>query len=119
MTLSELIAQVESESIDSDTRTHADGYEDHGPIVYASPPARIGKHEWRIVVYTHNTYGRCTDFQFRGPNAPHYRPSWPWNTSKLWPGYNGNDYHSGLPRSLDRLFGEYANQVRNALGPRK
>ena len=62
---------------------------------YESNPVKIGKHEWRVIVFTHPCYGRCTEYQFRRTNTDY------WHEDKRWPGYNGNDgTYAGCPKTL-------------------
>ncbi len=43
-----------------------------GGYPYQSPPMKIGKHEWRAVVYLHASYGWCTSYQWRLTGAEHW-----------------------------------------------
>lgn len=60
--------------------------------IYTTPTHTIGKHEWRLIVYTHEHYENCTEWQFRGPTS--VRMGWNptrWLNSDHWPTYNHND----------------------------
>ena len=50
-------------------RNHPDGHGPDEPTVWASKPMKIGKHEWRVLVYQNKLFGRCTHYEFRGPRA--------------------------------------------------
>jgi len=63
---------------------------------YESIPARIGKHFWRIIVYSHPSYGRCTEYQFKRDDDYDC-----WHEDKRWPSYNSNDgMYMGCPKSI-------------------
>lgn len=86
---------------------------------YTTPTHVIGKHEWRLIVYTDDHYGRCTEYQFRGPNS--IRNGWHpsrWLDSDHWPTYNHNDgSHGGLPKGLTALYNEHVQEIKAALHP--
>ena len=87
-------------------------------IIRISDPMRIGKHEWRLVLYrgTSRRYkldpdqGRGTwidrpcrfvDYEWRRyePDPEH------WRRAQDWPRYDFNDgLYSGLPRTLRKLW---------------
>jgi hypothetical protein len=101
-------------------KSHADGYEDHGPIIFASKPMRIGEHEWRIVVFRHNDHGTITSYEFRGPAAPPFRQEWDWcNAQRHWPTWNGNLRYSGMPKSLSKLYESAKAGIELAMMPSK
>jgi hypothetical protein len=73
--------------------------------VWHSEPMRIGKHDWIIVVFNHDRYGRCTEYCFRGPRAPSYLPETTFvPADQFWPTYNGDHCDGGMPKSLQRLY---------------
>lgn len=65
-------------------------------IYYESAPVRIGKHLWRVIVYLHACYGRCTEYQFMRADSADY-----WHEDARWPSYNSNDgTYAGCPKTL-------------------
>jgi hypothetical protein len=73
-------------------------------LVWASPAMRIGEHDWRIIVYAHDRYHRCTQYEFRGPKSPRDRHG-RWTVDERWPTYNDHDgEYAGCPRTLRRLW---------------
>lgn len=78
--------------------------EAHAAPLYASPPMRIGRHEWRICVvpstWDHGRY--ATRYEWRRASA--WRPEEGWRWDQFWPSYNQHDTYSGLPRSLRKLW---------------
>lgn len=78
-------------------------------FLWASAPMRVGRHEWRIIVFNDDRYGPCTQYEFRGPNTPHWKLETSWSkASSHWPGYNGDHCHGGMPKSISRLY--YGNR---------
>lgn len=70
------------------------------PTEFISNPLTIGKHEWRIVVFNHSTYGHCTKYQWRRHGG-----TWGWKDDIDWPTYNHNDGgFAGMPKSLCKLY---------------
>lgn len=99
-----------------DTRTYPDEHGPDEPTIYATPPMKIGKHEWRCLVYQNKHYGRCTHYEFRGPNAPYDRPAWAWNCAQTyWPTYDGDRHDGGLPAGIRRLYERHERNIRAAL----
>src|SRR5689334_8485785 len=88
-------------------------------ILYATPPMRIGKHEWRMTVQP-SRYGRgnVTEYQWRPADASarpeEYRV--PWKGEEDWPRYNSHDgMYAGLPRTLKKLYGQHEAEIKAAL----
>lgn len=78
---------------------------DQSAMHWASLPMKIGKHEWRVVVFAHEMYGPCTQYEFRGPKAPWWKSEKAWSdASRHWRGYDGNHCYSGMPKGLTRLY---------------
>ena len=58
-------------------------------VLYRTPIWRIGKHEWRMVVYIHPRWGNCTGFEWRkSANAR-------WSRDVDWARYNGDHCDAG------------------------
>lgn len=76
--------------------------------IYQSPFIKIGKHEWKCVVYRHQIHGACTSYHWRLPGNA-------WQSEKQWPSYDHNDTYNGLPKSLSRLWRKYEVYIKNAL----
>jgi len=77
--------------------------------LFKSEPMKVGKHEWRLIVYDHPHYERCTDYEWRPTyidlDVLGYIPPDPWQSMKEWPRYNFNDgMHAGCPKSLVKLY---------------
>ena len=85
-------------------------------ILFSSEIRKIGKHEWRIVVVTHERYGRVTAYQWRKVAhelAP--RPN-SWRSDREWPTYNGDDgIYCGLPKTLIRIYEKQQDEIGAAL----
>jgi hypothetical protein len=68
--------------------------------VLETAPVKIGKHEWRAIVYAHPSYGNCSDYEWRTP-AQLGLPASTWQSSKEWPRYDSdNGATAGLPKSI-------------------
>ena len=73
---------------------------------YESTPALIGKHFWRIIVYSHDAGKRYTEYQFKRDDGCDY-----WHEDKRWPSYNSNDgMYMGCPKSIAAKV-YYPNEV--------
>lgn len=80
--------------------------------IYATPVARIGVHEWCMVVYAHCTYAACTDQLWRRVDSNAGR----FFSSREWPTYDSNRTHSGLPISIGRkVYDPNRAQIQRAL----
>ena len=89
---------------------------DQRALVWASEPMRIGKHEWRIVVFTHDSYGPVTQYEFRGPRAPFWAAESRWNAAERhWRGCDGNHASGGMPKSLAKLFNVNESTIRQLI----
>lgn len=73
-------------------------------ILFESNPIKIGKHQWRMKIYTHSIYGNCTDYEWKDPYGI-------WRSMKQWPRYDLNDTYNGCPKSLSKLFYEHLDIV--------
>jgi len=72
--------------------------------LFESEPMTIGKHDWRVIVYQHPSYGPCTEYQFRR-SALCGLPVNRWNPDTEFHGYNHNDgMYAGLPKTLVKLY---------------
>lgn len=90
-------------------------WQDH-KIVYRSPPMRIGKHDWIVVVEVNPRYGLCTEYWFRGPKAPYYMPEEVFvPANRFWNGYDGNHHSGGMPKTLRRLYDRNKQDIRRAM----
>ena len=88
-------------------------------IVFTTPSARIGKHEWRMIVYEQEQHdgklARFTEYQWR----PVFQ-TWgdtAWRYEDRWPRYNSNDgQYAGCPKSLAaRVYYPNQPQINAAL----
>jgi hypothetical protein len=75
-------------------------------VYFASEPMKVGKHEWRVLVYESEYHGRCTQYEWRIIDPP-----WQlgchghdWRDHARWPTYDGNKGYSGLPKTLQKLY---------------
>lgn len=98
-------------------RVACDPYGD-AVILFASPPHKVGKHEWRFLVYetARPMYGRrrFTSWEWRRLPMAGWSPE-TWKAPRAWPSYDGNDTYDGLPRTLCRIFRLYQDRVREIL----
>ncbi|MBK8168557.1 MAG: hypothetical protein IPK64_21630 [bacterium] len=80
------------------------------PVLLETPTALIGCHEWRLQVYVHPLYGRCTRYLWRRAGDAG------WREDREWPAFDGDDgVTGGLPRRLASLYGRHRAAVRAAL----
>jgi hypothetical protein len=85
--------------------------------LYESPPMKIGKHFWRIVVRSYEMpdgrVTRCTAYEFKRPaiKAGGFMVTDDtWRSHREWPGYDFNDgTYGGSPKTLRKLW--EANRV--------
>jgi hypothetical protein len=73
--------------------------------LHVSQPMLIGKHEWRLRIFNHPTYGPCTTFEWRRAGSDG------WNPQRQWPSYDINHTYLGVPRGLDRLYDREIDHV--------
>lgn len=93
----------------------------NAPILYATPPAKIGKHEWRCVVFTDSFYGNCTTWEFRD-----LREGWELETFGVdkWRAeteYRTHSYHKsdhGLPKGTTTIYYRHQAAIMAAIGPK-
>ena len=91
--------------------------------LFESPSYRIGKKEWRAVVYDAEAYlgaTAFTDYEWRSPayivrgqllDAPT-----PWAPSREWHSYDSNDgIYGGLPRRLRMIYERHKIEIQRAL----
>ena len=87
--------------------------------LYQSPIRRIGKREWRAVVYDAKGYlgaNAFTDYEWRYWYKTEYREQW--ESMTTYPTYNGNDgMYSGCPKQLRKLYDAYCAEINHALSP--
>lgn len=77
--------------------------------LYATSPMTIGKHQWRLIVYTSQYYGIVSCFQWR-------RDGEPWRDQRDWPRYDINDgTWGGMPKTLRTLWLRHQEEIRAAL----
>jgi len=75
---------------------------------FISESMKIGKHEWRICVFNHETYGPCTDYHWRRLpenicGLTYFDDTW--RNMEDWPTYNSNNGESsGCPKTLKTLY---------------
>ena len=87
-------------------------------LIFSTPISRLGKHEWRMIVYEKTDYTgkpvRLTEYQWR----PVFQ-TWGdtrWQSEEKWPRYNGNDgTHAGCPKSLARIYRTHQPAIESAL----
>lgn len=82
--------------------------------LFTSPEMKIGKKEWRFVVYDAEGYLGCkafTDYEWREP-AWNNLPPGEWRIARDWPRYDGNDTHDGLPLTLRKLWNKYGHHYK-------
>ena len=73
-------------------------------IHYTSPPIKIGKTLWRLVIKecaAHSDLEEdrkrlCTEYQWNDEGQ--------WQPGSKWPAYNINDTYYGMPRRLSKLY---------------
>lgn len=84
---------------------------------YITPPMRIGRTWWRCVVFSHATYGRCTEYQWIRDDPSGFYHGDCWRAGNQWPSYerNHNNSNGGLPAGLSRLYARYRQQIQAAL----
>ena len=88
------------------------------PYLYTSTPMRIGKREWRAVVYQNP--GSCgpvafTDYEWRYPAFSNIEAD-RWESMTTYPGYDSNDgTWAGCPKTLRRLYLLYQTEINAAL----
>lgn len=80
--------------------------------VYATPPVKIGKHEWVCFVYRHFIGGvMCSGFCWRPAGT-----TYPWMPASEWPSYDPHDEFGGCPKSLrSRVWNPHEAELRAAL----
>lgn len=87
--------------------------------VYATPAARVGKHEWRCCVRPYRLMATslhpeattlCTAWEFRRAGDSL------WRSSKEWPTYDDHKYDDGLPKSLVKVWERHRPEIYAALG---
>ena len=85
-----------------------------GTIYFRSAPRRIGKHEWRMVVYqAHHRIGKQRAFigyEWRRLDNPDR-----WRRDEDWPRYDWNRHNSGLPKTLRKIWEEHEDERKEAL----
>ena len=85
-----------------------------GKIFYRSPPRKIGKHEWRMVVYRARypvgDRRAFIGYEWRRLDNPdRYR------RDVDWPRYNSDDTYSGMPKTLSKIWKEHESERKEAL----
>ncbi|MCW2240747.1 hypothetical protein [Azospirillum canadense] len=93
-------------------------------VLYATPVALIGKHEWRLIVTPSTTLelvnGTWTQVPCR-VTAYEYRRIGDtiWHPARHWPTYNHNDgCFAGLPRTLGpKVYDSHEAAIKAALNP--
>ncbi len=89
-----------------------------GDVLYRTPIWRIGKHEWRMVVYVEPRYGNCTSFEWRKAAHKFCGYDWPatrWAQDVDWPRYDGNHCDGGMPKTLRKLYEAHKTEIKAAL----
>lgn len=85
-------------------------------VHYASPPERIGNHEWRIIVVDslYETGARMTKSEWRRLPSEFDRDP-VWHGAQQWPSYGLHRRNNGMPKSLDKVFYRHEQAIRAAL----
>lgn len=90
--------------------------ENQAALLWSSEPMRIGRHDWRLIVFEHDRYGRCTRYEFRGPAAVHSNSDGSaWSSERKWPSWDGNHSDGGMPKTLRALFDRNEAKVRELI----
>jgi hypothetical protein len=82
------------------------------PLVWASPPMRFGKHEWRVVVVLDACERRVMSYEWRP--IPHQLDSVidrQWRDAPSWPRYRHARGEGRLPISVLRLRDRHAQRI--------
>ena len=91
-------------------KAHASANSTRYETYLASNPMKIGKYEWRVIVYESQYYGRCTDYEWRMSKEG------AWLSMTDWPHYDSHDgEYSGCPKTLKKLYAKNLGKVENAL----
>jgi hypothetical protein len=89
------------------------------PNIYATPAAKVGKHEWRQCVRLFEFGGYygiprhtepATVWEFRRIGADE------WQDRKLWPSWDHNKWDDGLPAGLVKIWERHKREIYAALG---
>jgi len=86
------------------------------PLVWASPPMRFGKHEWRVVVVLDACERRVMSYEWRP--VPHPLDSAldrQWRDAPSWPRYRHARGEGRLPVSVTRLRDRHAQRIAAVL----
>lgn len=86
-------------------------------IYFATSPALIGRHEWRMIV-TDSWLGRTANYEWRIPRDTDCQADNPWQHQADWPTYNENDGEwGGMPKGLrNRIWSPNMSAIYAALG---
>ena len=92
---------------------------------FTSEPMKIGKKEWRVVVYDAQAYldtYAFSDYEWRYPayinqqTGQVIQAADPWRSMADWPTYNSNDgMYAGCPKTLRRLYDQHRPEIEKAL----
>lgn len=81
--------------------------------IFETKAFRIGKHEWRAVVYPRGDGSRSLTYEWRPLKCPYTGHVEEWRDYHKWPRYDINDgCFGGMPRTVAKLF----EQNRAAIG---
>ncbi len=91
----------------------------------SSKPMKIGRHEWRVVVYRGDRTNaadapRYTDYEWRDPaytfSGGEIERASRWKEMTTWASYDDNDgCYAGCPHGLRRLYEKYRGSINKAL----
>ena len=85
--------------------------------LFASPPRRIGKREWRVVVchFNENDGGPFVEYEWRDPAYANLEPAGPWKPMSNYPGHDSNDgTWAGCPKTLRTLYQVNRDHIHEA-----
>jgi hypothetical protein len=82
------------------------------PLVWASPPMRFGKHEWRVVVVLDTYQRRVMSYEWRPvPHPLDCAIDRQWRDAPSWPRYRHAYGEGRLPVSVRRLYDHHALRI--------
>jgi len=90
--------------------------------LYQSPPRKIGRREWRVVVYDARGYlgaSVFTDYEWRYPAFSNIEAT-AWESMQSYPTYDSNDgMYAGCPQTLRKLYNLHRTEIDAAIAKAK
>ena len=77
-------------------------------ISWASPPMRIGKHYWRVVVIP-SAGNFCNQYQWIGVHDTF------WHVDTEWLTFDGNESNGGMPAGIKKLYYKNLAEINVAM----